>query len=88
MAHFAQLDDTGTVIRVDVINNDVLDNLPFPDSEPAGQAFMSELGLQGRWLQTSYSGAFRGRFAGIGYVYDDQADEFIDPRPPGPPIGD
>lgn len=88
MAHFALVQDDGTVLRVDVINNDVIDNLPFPDSEPVGQAFIAELGLEGRYLQTSYSGAFRGRYAGEGYLYDDQADEFIDPRPPGPPIED
>ena len=88
MAHFAQVDDSNTVLRVDVVNNQQVDDLPFPDSEPVGQAYLATLNLPGKWLQTSYSGAFRGRFAGIGYVYDDQADQFIDPRPPGPPIED
>jgi len=88
MAHFAQIDDTNTVIRVDVVNNATIDDLPFPESEPVGQAFLASLGLEGTWIQTSYSGSFRNTYAGIGFIFDaslGEYGEFYDPRPPTPP---
>lgn len=90
MAHFAELDDTGVVLRVLVISN---------DQEHRGEAFLAEdCRLGGRWLQTSYtsqggkrinpetgeevsSDHFRYNFAGIGYSYDEALDAFIPPKP-------
>lgn len=78
MAHFANV--VGNfVTNVIVVSNDDCDNLPFPDSEPIGQAFIASLGLPGEWLQTSYNGNFRGCYAGIGFTYDQQADVFVPP---------
>jgi hypothetical protein len=34
-----------------------------------------------RWVQTSYTGKKRRRFAGIGYRYDAERDAFIAPQP-------
>jgi hypothetical protein len=88
MAHFAQIDGTNTVLRVDVINNETLDFLPFPESEPIGQSFLASLGISGTWIQTSYSGSFRGTYAGVGFIFDPnigEYGEFYDPRPPSPP---
>ena len=76
MAHFAEIDKTQTVVQVIVINNDEVDNLPFPESEPIGQAFIASLGITGDWLQTSYNGNFRGHYAGIGYSYDALLGEY------------
>lgn len=53
--------------------------LDFPDSEPLGQAVLAESGFDGTWLQTSYTGKFRGHFAGVGMAYDPTKDEFILP---------
>lgn len=81
MAYFAQLDDSNIVVQVIAISNaDAPD--PAPDnSEPIGQAFIASLGLQGRWVQTSYNGTFRKNYAGIDYTYDEQRDAFIPPQP-------
>lgn len=76
MAHFACV-ESGTVREVIVINNDDCGGGEFPESEPIGQAFIASLGIEGEWLQTSYHGNFRGNYAGIGYAYDAQLDEFI-----------
>lgn len=77
MAHFAQLED-GVVRQVIVVNNsDAPGDLP--ESEVAGQAFISSIGLTGTWKQTSFNGSFRGRYAGTGYVYDAELDEFVAP---------
>lgn len=82
MAHFAQLDDNSIVISVIVINNETIDNLPFPESEPVGIAFCQSLyGDNTIWKQTSYNGNFRYNYAGVGFVYDPIADAFIAPQP-------
>lgn len=65
MAHFARVEN-GIVQQVIVISNETLGDLEFPDSEPVGQEFIASLGLEGVWKQTSYSGSFRNKFAGIG----------------------
>jgi hypothetical protein len=37
----------------------------------------------GAWLDTSYLGARRGKYAGIGDTYDADLDEFVSPALPG-----
>ncbi len=82
MAHFAKIDENNVVTEVIVINNDVVQNLPFPESEPIGVEFCQSLfGVNTVWKQTSYNGNFRGRYAGINYTYDPVIDEFIPPPP-------
>jgi hypothetical protein len=54
--------------------------IDFPESEPLGQAVLAESGFEGTWLQTSYNGNFRGRFAGSGMIYDPELDEFRSPQ--------
>jgi hypothetical protein len=36
-----------------------------------------EKNLGGTWVQTSYTGSIRGKYAGIGDTYDSVKDEFI-----------
>ena len=84
MAHFARIDNN-TVTEVIVISDDNCPD-PAPDNEAQGQAFIADvLGLAGTWLQTSYHGNVRGMYAGPGYTYDPDADEFIPPPEPDPP---
>jgi hypothetical protein len=89
MAHFAQLDENNTVTQVIVISNDVCGEptLSFPDTCPAGRAYIANtLKLAGQWRQTSFSASFRGVYAGIGYTYDADLDEFVSPAVPEEPI--
>lgn len=51
-------------------------SLEFPETEPYGQLVLAESGFEGTWLQTSYNGTFRGKFAGVGMIYDPVTDEF------------
>ena len=84
MAHFAEIDETNTVLRVVVIDNDSIGNLSFPQSEPVGVAFCQSLfGVNTLWMQTSYNNNFRVHYAGIGFIYDSARDAFIPPRPDG-----
>lgn len=82
MAHFAKLDENNIVLEVNVVSNQTIDNLSFPDSEPIGVAFLTEWsGGYTNWKQTSYNNNFRVRYAGVGYVYDLTLDAFIPPKP-------
>jgi len=78
VAHFAQVQD-GIVRSVIVVNNSDCGGGEFPDSEPIGQAFIADIGIEGDWLQTSYNNNFRGQYAGQGMTYDPALDEFVSP---------
>lgn len=74
MAHFAEIDSNNYVLRVLVVDN---------EQEHRGQEFLSkDLNLGGTWIQTSYNANFRGKFAGIGDLYDAENDVFITPEIP------
>jgi hypothetical protein len=79
MAHFAELKDN-IVQQVIVVADADCGGGEFPFSEPVGQQFIAEIGLSGDWKQTSYNSNFRGRFAGIGFFYDAEKDEFVAPK--------
>ena len=82
MAHFAKLDENNIVLEVNVVNNDVIFNLPFPESEPIGVAFLTQWsGGYSNWKQTSYNSNFRKNYACEGFFYDSALDAFIPPKP-------
>lgn len=83
MAHFAEIDENNIVVRVLVVDN---------EKENDGQNFLAnELGLGGRWIQTSYNtyagvhklggNPLRKNFAAIGSIYDEARDAFILQKP-------
>jgi hypothetical protein len=69
MAHFAKVEN-GIVSQVIVVSNDDCGGGDFPTSESVGQTFIASIGLAGEWLQTSYHANFRGKYAGIGDIWD------------------
>ncbi len=76
MAHFARVENN-IVREVIVINNEVLENKAFPESEAIGIAFCKSLyGADTEWLQTSYNANFRGSYASAGMIYDELNDIF------------
>jgi hypothetical protein len=81
MAHFARLDQNSIVVEVLVVKNEVLGDLPFPESEPVGIAFLRSLfGEDTEWKQCSYNENFRKNYAGVGHTYDPVLDAFIAPK--------
>ena len=83
MAHFAQLDANNVITQIVVVNNAVVEDLPFPESEPLGIAFCQSLyGAHTVWKQTSYNANFRKRYANIESKYDPVKDEFSEPLIP------
>lgn len=74
MAHAARIED-GIVREVIVIPN----NLDETESDAAIEAFIHSIGLTGKWIRTSYNSSIRGTYAGIGFKYDEELDEFVAP---------
>lgn len=73
-AHAARIED-GIVREVIVIPH-------MDDDDEKITAYCNSIGLPGTWIDTSYTGARRGRYAGIAYKYDPDLDEFISPAMP------
>ncbi len=78
MAYFAQVDSGNVVQRVISVNDveclDQYDN----ENEAIGALFCHKL-LGGIWIQTSFNARIRGKFAGIGDIYDPVTDTFNSP---------
>jgi hypothetical protein len=73
MSHWAEIDEKNIVLRVIVgDNND-------PNDDEGYQWIVNNLG--GRWIKTSYNSNIRKNYAGIGFIYDEQKDAFIAPKP-------
>ena len=85
MAHAAKIDN-GVVRDVIVVDNDKLpDGGEFtPEVETALNEYLHDCGLDGDWKLTSYNNNFRGTYAGQGFTYDPDLDEFIPPAQPDP----
>ena len=83
MAHFAKIESsTNKVLEINVVNNNDIDNLPFPESEPVGIAYLQPWDTPGTyWKQTSYNGNFRKNYAGEGFTYSAELDAFVPPQP-------
>ena len=81
MAHFAKLDENNVVTQVIVVDNkDITDPFTGQEDEILGIAFCKKL-LGGNWVQTSYNGNLRVRYAGVGYTYNRAIDAFVAPKP-------
>lgn len=82
MAHFARLENN-VVAEVIVVNNDVIKDNKGIEQESIGIAFCKSIyGEDTEWVQTSYNGKFRGKYAGAGDIYDSIKDEFVLPSLP------
>jgi hypothetical protein len=83
MAHFAWLDENNTVYQVSVVDNVNLLDENGNESEAVGVAYLTSVHGEGKvWKQTSYHANFRGKYAGIGDIYDANLDEFVAPQSP------
>ena len=93
MAHFAKLGANSKVISVLTLNNsDMLDAAGVED-ETVGQQYLERHNNwpAQMWIQTSYNTAagthklggtpFRGNYAGIGYIWDEDNNIFYSKKP-------
>lgn len=82
MAHFAELDQNNIVIRVIIVNNEVITDENNEEQESLGINFCKSIfGENTNWKQTSYNSSFRGNYAGKGYIYSEDLDAFYAPQP-------
>ena len=81
MAHFAILNESNIVTRVEVINNAVLLDGDGVEQEQLGIDFLTSLYGAGNYKQTSYNRNIRKNYAGVGYTYDAEKDKFIKSKP-------
>tara|TARA_B100000131_G_scaffold288877_1_gene300512 strand:- start:117 stop:665 length:549 start_codon:yes stop_codon:yes gene_type:complete len=85
MAHFAELDENNIVQRVLVIGNEMILDENGEEDETLGDAYLRDLlPGSGPWLQTSYNGNKRDRYAGAGMRYNPEKDRF---EPTSCPLG-
>ena len=74
-AHAALIDSDGIVRQVIVI--------PHMDDDDAKiTAYCNSIGLPGNWVDTSYLGSRRGKYAGVGDRFDADLNEFVSPVAP------
>ena len=76
MAHFAEIDENNIVLRVVVVDDDVIRDADGRHNELLGQQYCNRI-LDGKWVQTSYNATFRVRFAGVGYRYDEMRAKLL-----------
>jgi hypothetical protein len=75
MAHYAFLNNDNIVTEV-IVGIDETELIEGIDPETWYGQFRGQ-----RCVRTSYHGRIRGRYAGIGYRYDDTLDLFVAPQP-------
>ena len=82
MAHFCRLDENNIVTQVIVVANEDTSDTNGVEVEEIGVAFCKKLlGAETNWKQTSYNNNFRVRYAGIGYIFSEELNAFIPPKP-------
>lgn len=75
MAHYAFLDENKIVTDV-IVGIDETETIEGLDTETWYGNFRSQA-----CKRTSYNGNIRKNYAGIGYIYDEDRDAFIAPKP-------
>ena len=81
MAHFAKLGLGNIVEIVVVVNNVTITDENGLEQEQLGIDFLNKLyNTRDVWVQTSYTGRFRARFAVKGMMYDREKDAFYSPQ--------
>ena len=70
-AHAARIEDR--IVREVIV-------IPFCNDDDAEiTAYCNSIGLAGAWIDTSYTGSRRGKYAGVGDVFDADTDMFVSP---------
>ena len=93
MAHFAKIGMNGKVIQVLTLDNTNMLNADGIEDESVGQQYLEQHNNwpSQMWIQTSYNThknqhknggtPFRGNYAGIGYIWDEDNEMFFPKKP-------
>jgi hypothetical protein len=93
MAHFAKISEENEVLTVLTLDNKDMLNADGVEDETVGQAYLEQHNNwpANLWIQTSYNTynnthnnggtGLRGNYAGIGYIWDEDANIFWSKKP-------
>ena len=82
MAYFAKLGTGNIVETVISINNSVIKDNNGIEQEKLGIEFINNMyKTNDIWKQTSFNKSIRKNFAGVGMIYDENRDAFINQKP-------
>ena len=82
MAHFAELNSNNVVKQVIVVADKDTSDETGAENEEIGIAYLKGLfGENTNWKQTSYNNKIRKRYAGQGFIYSEEYDAFLPPKP-------
>ena len=93
MAHFAKINDDNEVLSILYIDNEKIQNSEGVETESIGQQYLQTHNNwpAEKWIQTSYNTEnnthrdgktpFRGNYAGIGYIWDEDNQIFWPKQP-------
>ena len=91
MAHYAKLGINSKVISVEVVADADCKNADNIEDEEVGRQFLERIHNYPLWIKTSYNTfggqhkndgtPLRGNYAGIGMIYDEDNDIFINKKP-------
>lgn len=84
MAHYARVNSENIVTYVTPIPDEMItDKNGVEHEELAFEHLYSTIpnSVGDRWIQTSYNNNFRKRYAGLGYIWNEELDAFIPPKP-------
>ena len=91
MAHWAEIDKDGIVLRVIYFKDKIVDEKQKQVAEEFGYEYQMPEDVEGEkwvketlggtWIKTSFNGNIRKNFASVGFQYDKKKDVFIAPQP-------
>ncbi len=84
MAHYARVNSDNVVVHVTTLGNDIITDEYGVEHEELGVKHLYNTipnSVGDRWIQTSYNSNFRGNYAGLGYIWNEELDFFIPPKP-------
>lgn len=67
MSCFAQIDENNVVVNIIAADQEFIDG--------------GHVGDPTSWIECSMTGEIRGRYPGVGYIYNAELDEFMLPKP-------
>jgi hypothetical protein len=84
MAHYARVNSQNIVTYVTPIPNEMITDENGVEHEDWALDHLYDTipdSVSDRWIKTSYNNNFRKNYAGIGFIWNEELDAFISPKP-------
>lgn len=84
MAYYARVNSENVVVYVTPVSDTMITEENGVENEDQALNHLYTTipdSVGDRWIRTSYTGEFRKRYAGMGYIWNEELDAFIQPRP-------